>query len=86
MQNERLQEIQNWITIPKSNLKHGATTGIFKAQLSKAVDLMEELITALKAAEQRIATTTVSYNSLGKINAEQALKIRELELEIRESK
>ena len=41
-----------------------------------------KLITALEAAKQRIATMTESYNSIGKINADQALEIRELKLKL----
>ena len=75
MENEQLQDIKNRgyrkrFIGPNDN-----------ATIQKDV---EYLITALEAAEQRIATMTESYNSIGKINADQALEIRELKMGLRE--
>jgi len=80
MQNERLQEIKDgdWIC-------HGTEEWTNQEDADTEAVILE-LITALEAAEQRIATMTESYNSIGKINAEQALEIRELKLELREIK
>ena len=60
--------------------------GILDAPLDRETDsVIRKLIIALEAAEQRIATMTESYNSIGKINAAQALEIRELKMKLWES-
>ena len=76
MENEKLQDIEN------RGYRRRFIGPNDNATIQKDV---EYLITALEAAEQRIATMTESYNSIGKINADQALEIRELKMGLRES-
>ena len=81
MQNEQLEKLKSRHFPIAPEVDEQMSIG-----MTQVMRDFHEVITALEAAEQRIATMTESYNSIGKINAEQALEIRELKLELREIK